>query len=206
MNLIKKKEQKNSHHNKTSRVLIISIILLFASYLPFFSLQASITTESSTNKIDEKELRTSQNEPTITSSLTILESPNYYRGQIITGQFTIENKGSTTFLFGVLTIGGRDPDDQVADFTFKYNFTLDPGQSYNYQGTLKLMKSGNYHFFCAYKKFDGSWNTAIPTEPGVTNVKDIYVYYNNIPYQPNNLRQFESDGIEITKFYIKNLY
>ncbi|GAH15345.1 unnamed protein product, partial [marine sediment metagenome] len=49
----------------------------------------------------------------------------------------------------MLTIGGRDPDDQVADFTFINDITLNPGQSYNYQGTLTLMKSGIYHFFCA---------------------------------------------------------
>jgi hypothetical protein len=118
-------------------------------------------------------------EPTITSSLTIVEPPPsppyYYVGDTITAQFTIKNKADVQFTFDVLTVGGRDPDGQVADFTWIRSITLNPGESYNYRGTLTLTKVGNYHFFCAYRTPDGVWNPAIPTESGVINVKDITV-------------------------------
>ncbi|MBU1941651.1 MAG: hypothetical protein KKC68_07750, partial [Candidatus Thermoplasmatota archaeon] len=117
----------------------------------------------------------SQAEPTITSSLTILQSPPYYVDDILNAQFTIQNKGTAAITFSVLTAGGRDPDNAVADFTFQNNIVLHPGQSYNYQGSLTLTKIGNYHFFCAFKTPDDNWNTAIPTDPGIDNVVDITV-------------------------------
>lgn len=113
--------------------------------------------------------------PTITSSLEILQLSPYYVGDTITAQFTIKNKGTASIIFDVLTAGGRDPDNQVADFTFREDIILNPDESYNYEGSFDLTKVGNYHFFCAYKTPDGSWNTAIPTESGVTNVLDIEV-------------------------------
>jgi hypothetical protein len=114
-------------------------------------------------------------EPVITSSLVIVQSPPYYIGDTITATFTITNKATGPFTFDVLAVGGRDPDGQVADFTWRTSINLNPSESYNYQGTLTLTKAGNYHFFCAYRRPDGSWNTAIPTESGVTNVLDIVV-------------------------------
>lgn len=120
----------------------------------------------------------STGEPTITSSLRLRTGP-YYLGDTITGLFTIKNKGTMPITFDILTIGGRDNDDQVADFSHKTNIYLGAGQSYYYQGSLTLNKVGNYHFFCAYNA-QGVWNTAIPTEPGVTNVVDITV----IPPEP----------------------
>jgi hypothetical protein len=85
----------------------------------------------------------------------------------------------------VLTVGGRDPDNQVADFTWIRSITLNPGASYNYQGTLTLTKVGNYHFFCAYRTPWGDWNTAIPTEGVATNTKDIWAD-SHPPYTPFN--------------------
>jgi len=120
-------------------------------------------------------LRIVVGEPTITSSLTIVESPPYYVGNTITAKFTIKNKADVSFTFDVLTVGGRDPDGQVADFKWISGITLNPGESYNYQGTITLTKAGNYHFFCAYRTPDDVWNPAIPTESGVTNVLDIQV-------------------------------
>ncbi len=137
--------------------------------------------------------------PIITSSLTINQPPPYYVGDTITGQFTIKNEGTASITFDVLTIGGRDPDDQVADFTFQYGITLNPGESYKYQGTLNLMKEGNYHFFCSYKIPDGNWNTAIPTKPGISNILDITV--NPIidnPYIDSITPSSGAPGIEVT--------
>jgi hypothetical protein len=129
-------------------------------------------------------------EPTVTSSLRLDQSPPYYVGNIITARFTITNRATASFTFDVLTVGGRDPDNQVADFTWITSLTLNPGASYNYQGTLTLTKVGNYHFFCAYRTLWGDWNPAIPTEGGATNTLDIYVQSppppNNPPYTPYN--------------------
>jgi hypothetical protein len=122
-------------------------------------------------------------EPVITSSLVLVQSPPYYVGDTITARFTITNRATAPFTFDVLTVGGRDPDNQVADFTWIRSITLSPGSSYNYQGTLTLTKVGNYHFFCAYRTPWGDWNTAIPTEGGATNTLDIYV--NPTPPPPN---------------------
>jgi N-acetyl-anhydromuramyl-L-alanine amidase AmpD/predicted secreted protein len=114
-----------------------------------------------------------ESSPFVTSSLEITQSSPYYLWDTVTAQFTIENKGTAPITFDVLTVGGRDPDYQVADFTYKYDITLNPSESYMYQGSLTLTKAGDYHFFCAYKTPDGNWNTAIPTEDGGSNVLDI---------------------------------
>jgi len=114
-------------------------------------------------------------EPVITSSLVIAQPPPYYVGETITAEFTITNRATVPFFFDVITVGGRDPDGQVADFSWIMEGFLTPGQSFNYKGFLTLTKAGYYHFFCAYRTADGNWNTAIPTEEGITNVLDIYV-------------------------------
>ena len=116
-----------------------------------------------------------QPSPTITSSLRMVQSAPYYVGDTVTAQFTIANKGTASITFDVLTAGGRDPDNQVADFTWRRNITLDPSESYNYEGSLTLSKVGNYHFFCTYRTLDGTWNTSVPTESGVNNTLDISV-------------------------------
>jgi hypothetical protein len=113
-------------------------------------------------------------EPRIISNLEILESPPYSVGQEITARFTIKNEKAVWVVFDVLTVGGR-LDGNVKDFEWKTDIQLPPGGVYNYEGTLKLEASGNYHFFTAYRTKDGQWNTAIPTAEGATNTKDISV-------------------------------
>jgi hypothetical protein len=136
-------------------------------------------------------------EPAITSSLVLVQSPPYYVGNTITARFTITNRATAPFTFDVLTVGGRDPDNQVADFTWIRSITLNPVASYNYQGTLTLTKVGNYHFFCAYRTPWGDWNTAIPTEGGATNTLNIYV--NPTPPPPRTLTVYSSpSGVTFT--------
>ena len=138
--------------------------------------------------------------PFVISSLEIMQSSPYYVWDTVTAQFTIENKGNACITFDVLTVGGRDPDYQVADFTFKYGVTLDPGESYLYQGSLTLTKAGDYHFFCAYKTPDGNWNTAIPTEDGISNVLDISSTYTDEedPFEIPGLKEIPKvPGFEI---------
>jgi len=106
--------------------------------------------------------------PVISSPLKISPRP-YYVGDKITAEFTITNKGVLPITFDTLTVGGRDPDDQIADFTFRRNITLDPNQSYDYKGTFTLTKAGKYHFFCAYQTPEGKWNTSIDLGSGLTD-------------------------------------
>ena len=116
--------------------------------------------------------------PIITSPLKITPSSPYYVGDTINAEFTITNKDSIPITFSALTVGGRDPDDQVADFTHRQKVTLEPSESYDYQGTLTLNKVGNYHFFCTYQIPDGDWNTSINLGSGLTDedrVEDIEV-------------------------------
>jgi len=111
--------------------------------------------------------------PIITSPLKITPSSPYYVGDKINAEFTITNKDSIPITFSVLTVGGRGPDNQVADFTHRQNITLKPSESYNYQGILTLNKVGNYHFFCAYQTLDGDWNTSIDLGHGLTDVDRV---------------------------------
>ena len=107
--------------------------------------------------------------PVITERLKIAEPPPYYVGDTITAQYTIANKGTAPVAVEVLTVGGRDPDGQVADFSFDHNITLSPNESYKYKGTLTLAKAGNYHFFCAYQTRDSEWNPSVDLSPGLTD-------------------------------------
>ena len=116
--------------------------------------------------------------PIITSPLKITPSSPYYVGDTINAEFTITNKDSIPITLSALTVGGRDPDNQVADFTHRQNITLKPSASYDYKGTLTLNKVGNYHFFCTYQRPDGEWNTCIDLGSGLTDedrIKNIIV-------------------------------
>jgi len=116
--------------------------------------------------------------PVITSPLKITPAPPYYVGDTINAEFSITNKGATSFNFSVLTVGGRDPDNHVSDFTHRQNITLEPFKPYNYQGALALNKVGDYHFFCTYQTPDGNWNTSIDLGSGLADedrIEDINV-------------------------------
>lgn len=116
--------------------------------------------------------------PVVTAPSKISPPPPYYVGDKIKAEFTITNKGTVPITFNILTVGGRDPDGQVADFPFRRDITLSPNKSYNYKGALTLAKAGNYHFFCAYQTIDGKWNPSVNLGPGLTEedrTKDITV-------------------------------
>lgn len=121
--------------------------------------------------------------PLITSPLKITPSPPYSVGDEINAEFTIADEGAVPITFAVLTVGGRDPDAQVADFTHTQDITLEPSESYEYKGTLTLAKAGKYHFFCAYQTPDDEWNTSIDLGAGLTDedrIEDIIVTLNNV--------------------------
>jgi len=107
--------------------------------------------------------------PLITSPLKITPPFPYQVGDTVNAEFTIANQGKLPIDFSVLTIGGRDPDNHVADFTHRQNITLEPSKSYDYQGTLTLNKVGDYHFFCTYQTPDGDWNTNVDLGSGLVD-------------------------------------
>jgi hypothetical protein len=116
--------------------------------------------------------------PVITSPLKITTDSPYYVGDTINAEFTITNQSLLSIKFSVLTVGGRDPDDYVSDFTHRQNISLEPSKSYNYQGVLDLNKVGNYHFFCTYQTPDGNWNTNVNLGSGLADeggTEDIIV-------------------------------
>ena len=149
-------------------------------------------------------MRTSQGTPDIrvTSSLRIVESAPYYPGETITALFTVTNRGTNTIILNVLTAGGRGPrgSTDVRDFSFNTGVVLAPNASYNYQGKLKLLDSGTYHFFTTYQSSDGQWNTNLSTEGTATNTVDLDV--SPVPDKwlavklgsPGELRVYDSEG------------
>jgi len=113
--------------------------------------------------------------PVITSPLKITpEKDTYYVDDTLTAKFTIKNEGDASITFDILTVGGRlnggCPTAGCPDFTHQ-SVTLQPDESYEYQGSLALTESGNHHFFCAYHtkehmpgEDENNWNTNIDVE------------------------------------------
>jgi len=124
-----------------------------------------------------KELKTlvlyalgSKAHPVISFPLKITPSAPYQEGDKIKAEFTIKNKGNLPIYLKTLTVGGRYGNEQeVTDFTRRDTIMLDIDGSYNYEGTLTLVKTGKYHFFCAYQTPDGEWNTSVDLASGLTD-------------------------------------
>ena len=122
--------------------------------------------------------------PVITTPLKITPMKDtYYMGDTLTAKFTITNWGVESITFDTLVVGGRDPYGEVVDFEKLYDITLNPGDSYDYQGSLILPdKPGIYHFFCAYHTVEHipgedeyNWNTNIDVvvNGGITEDFDV---------------------------------
>ena len=129
----------------------------------------------------------SEPHPIIISPLKITTDSPYYVGDTINAEFTIANQGTLPIKFSVLTIGGRDNDNQVADFSHRQNIILKPIESYDYKGTITLNKAGNYHFFCTYQTLDDEWNTNVDVGSKLTDedrTEDISVEKNEVEPLP----------------------
>jgi outer membrane protein assembly factor BamB/alpha-tubulin suppressor-like RCC1 family protein len=122
----------------------------------------------------------------------------YYVGDTLTAKFTVVNRGTESVTFSVLVIGGRDPTGEVVDFENTSGITLNPGDSYVYQGTLTLPgKPGTYHFFSAYQTPDGNWDTNLEVEN--LNVKNNGKIVENVEEAK---RYRERDIVAFEKTYI----
>jgi len=110
--------------------------------------------------------------PVITSPLVITPQDTHCIGDTLTAEFSITSRRTESVTFDVLVVGGRDPCGEVVDFDKAHNITLDPGDTYDYEGNLTLPdKPGIYHFFCAYHteeylpgEDENNWNTNIEVE------------------------------------------
>ena len=102
----------------------------------------------------------------ITSPLEITPVKEFYQPKdSLTARFTITNKGTELITFNVLVVGGRGPAGEIVDFDKAHNITLNPGDSYNYLGSLTLPDIvGRYHFFIVYQTPDGKWHSNINVE------------------------------------------
>jgi Sporulation protein and related proteins len=137
--------------------------------------------------------------PVVSSSLRLSSGPPYYVGQTIYGYFTIINRGSQAITFSRLLIGGRLNGDQSCasgcpDFSSAYGVTLSPGQSFSYSGSQLLSRPGNYSFFVAYQKTDGTWVTNVDTDPGVSKTLAITVQNSSPPGSFNLTATPECNG------------
>lgn len=113
----------------------------------------------------------------VTSPLTIFASSLYYpyeENDVLYATFDVTNRGDHLITLDELVLGGR-VGDQIVDFPKVYNITLNPGDTYQYSGTLMLEISGLYYFFCAYyiaeptpneERFldENNWNVMIEVE------------------------------------------
>jgi outer membrane protein assembly factor BamB len=133
--------------------------------------------------------------PVLISPLIITPTKNIYNvGDVLEAEFTIKNVGDKPITLDKLLVGGRFnggklPNGEFPDFTLQTSITLQPGQSYQYKGSLTLTQTGNYHFFVAYyienptaeeKKLldENNWNTNIELGEGLSHkdrVMDIIV-------------------------------
>ncbi|HEU4871460.1 MAG TPA: hypothetical protein VFT44_00075, partial [Pyrinomonadaceae bacterium] len=101
-------------------------------------------------------------------------------GGVLSAQFTVTNRGNAAITLNRLSAGGRLNNDNTGaggfpDFPFATNVTLNPGASFNYTGSQTLTRTGNYSFFVAYQKTDGSWVTNVPADAGVSNTASASV-------------------------------
>jgi len=146
--------------------------------------------------------------PVLVSPLAITPNKEIYNvGDTLEAEFTIKNIGNNPITLDVLTVGGRlngwCQDDVCPDFTH-LSVTLQPDESYQYQGSFTPTQQGNYRFFIAYyienptpdeKRLldENNWNTCVELGEGLTHtdrVKNIIVYEEGtVPEEVSQLRE-----------------
>jgi surface antigen len=108
----------------------------------------------------------------------------YILGDSLTATFTVQNTGDGAITLDKLLLGGRFNDGELPgggypDFSYD-TVTLQPGESYAYQGTLTIPEPGAYDFFIAYyienptdaeKDFldANNWDTNVELDTGLTD-------------------------------------
>ncbi|MEM3728581.1 MAG: hypothetical protein QXF75_05220 [Candidatus Bathyarchaeia archaeon] len=158
----------------------------------------SASTKSSINE-SRLETETTVSGLEIISGLTVIQSEPYYVGETINACFTIHNKNLEATTLHILTVRGYNLRGDVQDFTLKTNITINPNETYNYEGELTLLDAGSFHLFIAYQTTDGEWVTDVPTSSGAANSFNITALSPNVWIgaelcSPGELRAHDSEG------------
>ena len=117
----------------------------------------------------------------VARSLTITNPPSYYTvGAQITASFSVRNNSNDPVTLDKVVIGGRVdgqcPNNVCPDIgPAIVNKILQPWETYDFQGTLKISQAGTYSFFAAYQ-LAGIWNVNMLGDPGVTTSTTITAF------------------------------
>src|SRR5215212_9935426 len=108
----------------------------------------------------------------VSADLKVKPSDSPTVSQMISGTFTIANRGNADLVMNKLTIGGLlegGCPDRCPDFGPMQKRTLRPGQSYMYSGLFIPRRSGIYTFSVAYQKPNNDWVKPVDSEKGNVN-------------------------------------
>lgn len=102
----------------------------------------------------------------LTQPLTFTPN-NPARDATVQAQFQLTNNGTEPFTTTTLVVGGRGPNCVPADwscptrpdFNAVNNFTLAPGEVYNYNANRSFAENGNYYFQVFFINVLGQWET-----------------------------------------------
>ncbi len=122
-------------------------------------------------------------QPNVVVSKSLTLSPGtgpFPLGQVVTGTFTIANRGNAPLTMRQVIIGGRlggnCPNNVCPDFSpIAPNITLNPGQTYSYSGRIMLTQPGSYTFYVAYETPEGKWEMPVKPDAGAINQLSVVV-------------------------------
>jgi len=135
----------------------------------------------------------------LTEGLHVIQEGPYYQGDNIKACFSIKNVGLLAVNLHALTVGGRTEEGYVRDFSFETDVTIDPGETYRYEGELTLLHAGRNCFFVALQVEDDEWVTSVPTKVGLVNnlyvnVEPVQIVMNDNLCSPGELRVYDHQG------------
>lgn len=118
--------------------------------------------------VSRKTAFTVKDNPIISSGLSISPAEPV-QGDTVTALFSIRNDSEQPVSWGMVLVGARDPQGAIVDFPAETNITIPPHQTYAYNRSIHLKKSGTYSFFITSLK-DGRWTNSYPSssDPSVT--------------------------------------
>jgi hypothetical protein len=92
-----------------------------------------------------------------------LDPPQPLAGEAVTARFSLRNDGSRPVHLERLAVGSRGPDctdwncGEARDFNWRQSIILQPGEQYDYEGTLAFPQKGPQFFAQAFYSIGGHW-------------------------------------------------
>lgn len=134
----------------------------------------------------------------LTGGLETVQAGPFIQGDKIGAHFTLKNMGVLPVNFHSLAIGGRTEEGSVQDFPFHNDVTINPGETYTYQGELTLLDEGQYCFFVALQLEDNDWIIDVPAETGLNTIyvdsDPLLIAGGAILCSPGELRVYDDQG------------